>query len=326
MNKSKILSWLSAISAGFLIASSLVPFIKQAEAVVISNLQVTSVTNTSATISWNTDVPADSLVEFGVGGVYMDAVDETDLKTAHSLILLGLQPGTQYTYKASSAESSGEVAYAEEGMFTTTGSASASTPAPSSAVTVTPPPSDEAIAPSPTTSVLEGLPMSAIETPTASESAGLQIPAILESPSSSESGDFTPVNPTGTLAKEGGTIYFLMARDEVKVPFTSMKAFLGLGYNLKNVKQMDLSGYKLATGYFLSDPNQEHPWGSCLVWKDGTVYYHTTEGMAGVPSMEVAESIGCTQDKIVPMNASDDKIWEQNPNLPVMQVGDIREL
>ncbi len=325
MIKSKILSLLSAFLAAFVLGSSLLPFIKQAEAVVIQNLAVTSVTDTSATISWNTDVAADSLVEFGVGGVYMEAVDEVEMKTAHSLMLLGLQPGTAYTYKVSSAEESGEVAYADEGTFTTTGSSAQTTVAPTSLPEVNPAQQNPVVPPTtePVTLPVEN----GLQFPSSNDS--LQMPdtalqTITETETQAES--FTPLYPTGTLAKEGSTIYFLMSRDMVKVPFTSMKAFKGLGYSLKNVKSLDLKDYTLSSSYFLSSDTQEHPWGSCLVWKDGTVYYHTKDGMAGIPSLEIAESIGCTIDKIVPMNSSDDKIWSANPNVPILQLDDVREL
>jgi hypothetical protein len=42
--------------------------------------------------------------------------------------------------------------------------------------------------------------------------------------------------------------------------------------------------------------------------------------------MQVAESIGCSQDKIVPLNDADDEVWLKNPKLPVMQMSDARAM
>lgn len=135
-----------------------------------------------------------------------------------------------------------------------------------------------------------------------------------------------PAQPTGTLAQDGGVIYFLMAKDKIKVPFTSMAAFTGLGYNLKNVKKLNLSSYARAGSYVLNSPTQEHPWGSWLKWKDGTLYYSGADGLIGVPSMSVFTANGGKPEMIVPLNAADDAVWAKNPKLPVLQVNDPRVL
>lgn len=139
-------------------------------------------------------------------------------------------------------------------------------------------------------------------------------------------GTVIPAQPTGTLAQDGSTIYFLMAKDKIKVPFTSMAAFTGLGYNLKNVKKLDLSSYARAGNYALSSGTQEHPWGSWLKWKDGTLYYSGVDGLIGVPSMSVFTANGGKPEMIVPLNAADDAVWARNPKLPVLQAGDGRVL
>lgn len=132
--------------------------------------------------------------------------------------------------------------------------------------------------------------------------------------------------PCGTLAKSGAAIYFLTGKDKVKIPFTSMAAFTGLGYSLKNVKTMDVSGYKSSGSYFLSSSTQEHPWCSWMKWKDGTVYYSHPSGSIPVPSWDILLNNGGRADLIVPMNAADDAIWAQNPNLSPLQMNDARIL
>lgn len=281
-------------------------FGNKAEALVITSLSVGSITSTSATISWTTDVKGDGVVEYGANGTITDVQEVTELTTAHSVILSGLTPTTTYTYITSSADENGQVWYAAEGSFTTT-SATTTPPATTPPPAVTPPPPAPVSPPPP-----------AITPPTTTPAVTPTPAPILPVPDSRYA--------TGTLVNENGTIYFLMKNDKVKIPFTSAEAFLGLGYKWSNVKNIDISGYRKATSYFISSPKQAHPWGSCLVWKDGTVFYSYSGGLAGIPSMQVAESIGCSQDKIVPLNDADDEVWLKNPKLPVMQMNDGRAM
>lgn len=286
-------------------------FGNKAEALVITSLSVGSITSNSATISWTTDVKGDGVVEYGANGTITDVQEVTELTTAHSVVLSGLTPATTYTYITSSADENGQVWYAAEGSFTTTSSTTnPPTTTPPPAVTPPPPapvsPPPPAVTPIPTT------------TPPVVTAPPVQTSPVASSLDSSY--------PTGTLVNENGTIYFLMKNDKVKIPFTSAEAFLGLGYKWSNVKNYDISGYRKATSYFISSPKQAHPWGSCLVWKDGTVFYSYSGGLAGIPSMQVAESIGCSQDKIVPLNDADDAVWLKNPKLPVMQMNDGRAM
>ncbi len=131
---------------------------------------------------------------------------------------------------------------------------------------------------------------------------------------------------TGSLASDAGTVYFIMFRDKIKIPFTTPEAFLGLGYAWKNVQVTSLASYKRAEGYYLSSPTQEHPWGSWLVWRDGTVYYHHFSGMIPVPSWQIFLDNGGRQELIVPMNRADEQVWEKAPNLPVLVSSDERIL
>lgn len=129
--------------------------------------------------------------------------------------------------------------------------------------------------------------------------------------------------PTGTLALEKGTIFFLMGKDKTKVPFTSMTAFTGLGYTLKNVVKMDLSGYKSSGSYFLNSPSQAHPWGSWLLYKS-TIYYVHETGLIGVPTWDIFVANGGSPWLVLPLNAADDAAWAANPNLPPLIANDYR--
>ncbi len=88
---------------------------------VISNVAVSAVTGTAATVAWNTDKTASSQVFYGTSsGNYPEstALDTTQV-TSHSQNLGGLIPGTKYYYKVCSADGGGNNACSAESTFTT---------------------------------------------------------------------------------------------------------------------------------------------------------------------------------------------------------------
>ncbi len=126
----------------------------------------------------------------------------------------------------------------------------------------------------------------------------------------------------GSLVNDKGTIY-LIAPNRVKIPFTSMDAFQGLGYNLSDVIKQDLSNYSIATSYKLSSPKQAHAWGSWLLYQK-TIYYSTEQGMIPVPSWEVFLANGGQSKNILPMNSEDIKVLLSKPSLPVLQINRLK--
>jgi hypothetical protein len=133
-----------------------------------------------------------------------------------------------------------------------------------------------------------------------------------------------PLYPTGTLAKDNGVIYFLMGKDQIKVPFASMAAFTGLGYSLKNVQSLDLSMFELAKTYVIKSASEQHPWGQVLKAKDGTLYYSHPTGMIGIPTMGVLTANGLSEKMIVPMNAADEAVLAAAPVMYVLELNDDR--
>jgi hypothetical protein len=66
---------------------------------VISNVQTENITQTGATITWDTDIPATSQVEYGLTAGYGGATaEDTELVTNHTVVLKGLSAGTQYHF------------------------------------------------------------------------------------------------------------------------------------------------------------------------------------------------------------------------------------
>ncbi len=73
----------------------------------ISNVQATAITSTGATITWSTNAPADSLVDYGATTGYGSQSTIPTLVTSHSVTLTGLSPSILYHYRATSTNAYG---------------------------------------------------------------------------------------------------------------------------------------------------------------------------------------------------------------------------
>jgi hypothetical protein len=91
---------------------------------VISNVLVSSVTNTTAIVTWTTDQAASSQVSYGVSTTYSNSTTlDPTLVTSHSVMLTGLTPGTTYDFDVMSANSAAISATSSNATFLTTGTA-----------------------------------------------------------------------------------------------------------------------------------------------------------------------------------------------------------
>lgn len=87
---------------------------------VISNIQVINITETGAVVTWQTNEPATSVVQYGLTTSYeLGTVALTDLVTAHSVPLTGLTPDTLYHFRVSSTDFSGNSATSSDNTFRT---------------------------------------------------------------------------------------------------------------------------------------------------------------------------------------------------------------
>lgn len=77
--------------------------------------------DTSATISWLTDEPADSTIDYGTTTAYTDSVTDSNLVTSHSMDLTGLSPNTTYHFTITSVDGNTNVLRSGDLIFTTTG-------------------------------------------------------------------------------------------------------------------------------------------------------------------------------------------------------------
>ena len=94
---------------------------------VISNIQV-SVTDTTATVTWDTDEAADSRVDYGLTSGYGSSESSSGLVTSHSLTLTGLSPDTLHHYQVTSVDGSGNSASSSDLTFTTNTSSGGGSP------------------------------------------------------------------------------------------------------------------------------------------------------------------------------------------------------
>jgi hypothetical protein len=87
---------------------------------VISRVAAVGVTASTATITWTTDEPASSQVEYGTTGTYgSSTLLDTALVTGHSQGLSGLTGSTLYHYRVLSQDEAGNLATSPDFTFTT---------------------------------------------------------------------------------------------------------------------------------------------------------------------------------------------------------------
>ncbi len=78
---------------------------------------------TTARVTWTTDVPGTSVVDYGEDVQYLGGtVSKNDLVTSHELILTGLSPETFYHYQLTSVDGEGHVVISDDMTFSTSAS------------------------------------------------------------------------------------------------------------------------------------------------------------------------------------------------------------
>lgn len=95
-----------------------------AHAAEISGVSITGVTGSSATVQWKTDTNTDATIHYGLDTSYGVVRDATVDSTAHTLTIVGLDPGQTYHFQVESADSQGNKSATAGFVFTTAGSQS----------------------------------------------------------------------------------------------------------------------------------------------------------------------------------------------------------
>ncbi len=87
---------------------------------VIADVQVTAVAYNEALVTWTTDDPSTSQVEYGLTASYGQATTEDAARfTQHMVFLSGLESGTTYHFRVKSSNGGGLTSYSGDGAFTT---------------------------------------------------------------------------------------------------------------------------------------------------------------------------------------------------------------
>ena len=87
---------------------------------VISGVDISRITELSATIKWETDELANSQVEYGTTDAYGSTTPlDEGLTTSHSVTLTELKPETTYHFRVKSADEAGNEALSDDYTFTT---------------------------------------------------------------------------------------------------------------------------------------------------------------------------------------------------------------
>ncbi len=106
---------LETASANFTLTTLLAP-----PTPIITNITSNELTHESVKITWSTNKPADSQVEYGVTTSYglLSTLDTTQV-TAHSVTLAGLSANTTYHFRVQSRDRAGNLAISSDSTFTT---------------------------------------------------------------------------------------------------------------------------------------------------------------------------------------------------------------
>jgi hypothetical protein len=97
---------------------------------IITSISSSNITGMGATITWRTNRPADSQVEYGVTTSYGNVVSLKTLETDHQMTLFGLSSDTLYHFRVKSKDEAGNPAASGDLTFTTVKGSPTPTPTP----------------------------------------------------------------------------------------------------------------------------------------------------------------------------------------------------
>ena len=88
---------------------------------VINNINVTDITDSSATISWTTDQPTRGVIAYGMTTSYGATISDLLEGTTHSVTINNLAPSTTYHFQLFVSSSNGTTTYSSDSSFKTNG-------------------------------------------------------------------------------------------------------------------------------------------------------------------------------------------------------------
>jgi len=115
--------WNLVLNEGYPVATSgaaRIVIVDRRPPVIVAGPVASAITGTGASISWRTDEPSNSIIEYGLTTAYgLTKMDQTPV-TNHQLGLANLQPGTTYHYRVGSIDAQGNgPTFSADHSFTT---------------------------------------------------------------------------------------------------------------------------------------------------------------------------------------------------------------
>jgi hypothetical protein len=86
---------------------------------IISDVITSGITANSAIITWTTNIPADSAVDYGKTISYGSTITNANLVTTHQMVLTGLSAKTRYHYRVRSKDAAGNQQSSSDVSFVT---------------------------------------------------------------------------------------------------------------------------------------------------------------------------------------------------------------
>jgi len=85
----------------------------------ITNVQASNISANSAVVTWHTNNPANSRVDYGMTTTYGSSVTDSTSVTSHSMPISGLANNATFHYKVTSADGFGQIAVSSDRTFAT---------------------------------------------------------------------------------------------------------------------------------------------------------------------------------------------------------------
>ncbi|MDO8335494.1 MAG: redoxin domain-containing protein [Candidatus Saccharibacteria bacterium] len=163
---------------------------------VITNISAGTITSSSVTITWTTDIAATSVVNYGTTSGYGSTSSDSTYSTSHTATLTGLTANTTYHYQVVSTSAAPLTTTSSDNTFTTAVATVTATPTPTPTSTPTPTPTTSASS-STTTPTSTPTPT---PTPTTSASSSTSTPTPTPTPAfiTTPDGKIIPVIPQDT--------------------------------------------------------------------------------------------------------------------------------
>lgn len=86
---------------------------------ITSGPTVSGITQTAATVTWSTNPAGNSIVDYGLTGLYGQTASDAAVVTSHSIFLTGLTPNTTYHYRVRTQAAGYDEANSGDRVFTT---------------------------------------------------------------------------------------------------------------------------------------------------------------------------------------------------------------